>query len=301
VRVIVREPSDALRDALSTHARRDHIDPRRAIDQHRAFVAALAAAGLEIVALPPEPALPDATFVSDTLIALPRATAPSGPAALLVVTRPGAPSRRGEVASVAARAQRLAPGAAIVEIEEPGTLDGGDVIVFGDRVAIGVSGRTNVCGAGQLAVAVQDAGYRAYLCPVTDRLHLATAVTSLGAGPATGTSGAAAASSPGSEAIAGTVAGTSAPPTLLGTTAGFASLDRTPGAAPADEVARILVPDDEADAANVLAVEGRVLMAAGHPRTASALRAAGFDVVELALDEFALADGGPTCLVALVP
>ena len=271
MQVIVREPGSSFRDALSTHAERDRIDVDRAIAQHRAFVAALADAGLGVVPLPAEPELPDAPFVSDTLIALPRADDPDGPTALLVITRPGAPSRRGEVASVADRAQQLAPQAAVVEIEDPGTLDGGDVIVYGDRIAIGVSGRTNVCGAGQLALAVGPLGYHAFLCPVTDRLHLATAVTPLGPGR------------------------------LLGTAAGFASLDRAPGSAPEPGVERLLVPDDEAGAANVLAVAGRVLMAAGHPTTAALLRTRGEMVVELPLDEFARADGGPTCLVALVP
>jgi dimethylargininase len=269
--VIVREPSEPFQGAISGHPERDRIDPARAAAQHREFVAALSATGLDIVALPPEPALPDAPFVSDTLIALPRASDPDGPAALLVAARPGVVPRRGEVASVVALAQALAPDAAVVEIEELGTLDGGDVIVYGDRVAIGVSGRTNVCGAGQLALAVGALGYRAFLCPVTDRLHLATAITPLG------------------------------PRRLLGTAAGFASLDASPGSAPEDEVERLVVPDNEAAAANVLAIGGRVFMASGHPRTKGLLGAAGESVVEVGLDEFARADGGPTCLVAIVP
>src|SRR5262249_9051933 len=61
--------------------------------------------------------------------------------------------------------------------EQPGTLDGGDVIRVGDRVAIGVSARTNEHGARQLADAVTRAGYEAKLCPVEGRLHLASAVT----------------------------------------------------------------------------------------------------------------------------
>ena len=269
--VIVREPSAAIRQAISNHPEREQIDPERAVAQHRRFVAALSAVGLDVVALQPEPALPDATFVSDTIVALPPAADPDGPAALLVVARPGAISRRGEVASVSAMAQQLAPDATVVELEEPATLDGGDVIVYGDRIAIGVSGRTNVCGAGQLALAVGPLGYRAFLCPVTDRLHLATAVTPLG------------------------------PRRLIGTAAGFASLDRAHGSAPETEVERIPVPEEEAGAANVLAIRGRVFMPSGHPRTSRALRDAGELVVELDLDEFARADGGPTCLVALVP
>jgi dimethylargininase len=271
--VLVRPPSPAFRHALSAHPERYLIDPQRALAQHRAFVEALRQAQVPVVELPPEPDLPDAPFVSDTLLALPRADDPAGRTALLVIGRPGAEPRRREVQSVVARVRDFLPaGLEEIEIEEPGTFDGGDVVVYGDRVAIGISGRTNVCGAGQLALAVQSVGYRARLCPVTDRLHLASAVTAVG------------------------------PRRLVGTAAGFASLDAAgPDVAPAAEVERILVPDDEPGGANVLALGGCCFLAAGHPRTTAALRAAGETVVELELDEFARADGGPTCLVAIIP
>jgi dimethylargininase len=273
VRILVRPPSDAFARALSTHADRSMIDAGRAVGQHAVFVAALRAAGLDVEALPAEPDLPDATFVSDTLLALPRADQPDGVTALLVVARPGAASRRGEVASVAERARRLVGrDAAEVQVGDPGTLDCGDVLVFGNRVAIGVSARTNVSGAGQVADAVRSAGYRAFLCPVVDRLHLASAVTALG------------------------------PRRLVGTAAGFASLDDAEReAAPPAEVERILVSDEEAAGANVLKLGGTCFVAAGNPRTVVALRRAGEAVVEIPLDEFTRADGGPTCLVAILP
>ena len=271
--VLVRAPGAAFCQALSEHMERHRIDPQRAIAQHQGFVAALTSAGVPVVALPPERDLPDATFVSDTLLALPRADDPGGRTALLVVTRPGAASRRLEVESVAAAARALVSAqAGELGIEDPGTLDGGDIVVFGDRVAIGVSGRSNVCGAGQLALAVQTVGYRAFLCPVTDRLHLASGVTAIG------------------------------PRRLVGTAAGFASLDAAgPDVAPGSEIERILVPDGEPGGANVLALGGRCIIAAGNRLTAAALRAAGESVVEVDLEEFARADGGPTCLVAIVP
>jgi len=278
MRLIVRPPSEAYRRALSEHPDRNAIDPGRALLQHRAFVAALEAVGIEIVALPPAADLPDACFVSDVLITLPRAGEPDGKSALVVAARPGAPSRRPEVAPVFARAKELvdlhvAFGSAphIVEISEPGTLDGGDVIVYGDRVAIGVSARTNVAGAQQLAQAVRAVGYRAYLCPVTDRLHLATAVTVID------------------------------DERLIGTAAGFATLDQaSPDVAPLAEIDRILVPDAELPAANVLAVNGVCIIAAGYPHARGELADAGENVVEVDLSEFTRADGGPTCLVAFV-
>jgi dimethylargininase len=115
MRLIVRPPGDAFRNALSDHHGPSALDPERARRQHAAFVAALESAGAQIERLPSDPDLPDATFVSDTLLAFP----PEGPTRLLVVTRPGAPSRRAEVAAVATHARALAPDARVVEIRAP--------------------------------------------------------------------------------------------------------------------------------------------------------------------------------------
>ena len=159
--VIVRPPGAAFCRALSEHPERDAIDVARARGQHAAFVAALRAVGVGLVEMPADEELPDACFVSDVLITLPRADDLGGPAALMVAMRPGAPSRRPEVASVLQAAQPLV-GAACrsAEIAAPGTLDGGDVIVYGDRVAIGLSARTERQAAEQLAGLVRAVGYR---------------------------------------------------------------------------------------------------------------------------------------------
>jgi dimethylargininase len=268
--VIVRPPGRSFRDAISTNPDHDRIDVARACAQHDAFCAALEAAGLTLLRMPADDALPDATFVSDTLIALePRVP---GRAPIVVVARPGTASRRPEVESVAKAALVAMPGAAVVRVEEPATLEGGDVIVSGDRIAIGLSARTNEAGARVLAGAARSLGYRPFLCPVTDRLHLATAVTVV------------------------------ASDTLIGTTAGFASLDGAgPDVAPRDEIRRLLLPNDELVGANVLALGGHAFLAAGNPMAARLLRGEGLSVHELALGEFTLADGGPTCLVNVLP
>jgi dimethylargininase len=273
VKVIVREPTEAFARALSTHQERDRIDPARAVEQHRAFVAALEDAGADVVRLAPQPSLPDACFVSDTILALAPAGEEGASAVVLVPTRPGAPSRRDEVASVLDCARSLVrPDTAIVPIEEPGTLDAGDVILYGDRIAVGLSARTNRAGGEQLARVAERLGYRPFLCPVEDRLHLASAVTALG------------------------------PRRLVGTPSGFASLDGgDPDTAPEDQVERVILSEDEAAGANVLAIKGRCVMAAGHRSAAETLRDVGEIVVEVELDQFTRADGGPTCLVALIP
>jgi dimethylargininase len=281
MKVIVRPPGEAFRHALSEHPDRDTIDLALAGEQHAAFVAELRAAGVSLVELPADDRLADACFVSDVLITLPAAapaapaaceTGAAGPAVLAVATHPGAPSRRPEVAAVLAAARGLVgPSCTVTAIAAPGTLDGGDVIVYGDRVAIGLSGRTDRRGAEQLAGLVRAAGYRPYLCPVEGRLHLASWVSVV------------------------------RPDLLIGVAGGFASLDAAgPDVAPQSEIARIVLPDDEVVAANVLPLGGRVFVAAGNPRAAAALRTAGEEVVEADLSEFTKADGGPTCLISHV-
>ena len=269
--VIVRPPGAAFRDAISNHPDRHRIDVSRARAQHAAFCSALEAAGLPLLRLPEEPDLPDATFVSDTLVALAPVLPDRSPAVL--VARPAVASRRSEVDSVLRAAiDRLPGGTRVVPVEEPGTLEGGDVVVYGGRVAIGLSARTNVPGARVLADVARSLGYRTFLCPVADRLHLATAVTVVD------------------------------PKTLIGTPAGFASLDAAgPDTAPPGEFRRLLLPHDELGGANVLARGGHAFLGSGNPTAARLLRETGLAVHELELDEFALADGGPTCLVNVLP
>ena len=267
---IVRPPGAAFRDAISNHPDRYRIDVSRARVQHAAFCAAIEDAGLPLLRLPEEPDLPDATFVSDSLVAL-APILPDRPP-VVVVARPAVASRRLEVDSVLRAALACLPAATqVVHVEDPGTLEGGDVVVYGDRLAIGLSGRTNAAGARVLADAARSLGYRPFLCPVTDRLHLATAVTAI------------------------------APGTLIGTAAGFASLDVAgPDTAPAGEIRRLLLPDDELLGANVLALGGHAFLDSRSPTAARLLREIGLAGHELELDEFALADGGPTCLVNIL-
>ncbi len=279
--VVVRPPGPAFCDAISTHPDRHRIDVSRVHAQHEAFCAALESAGLPLLRLPEEPDLPDATFVSDTLVALAPILPDLQP--VVVVARPARASRRREVESVLRAAlTRLPASTLVVRVEDPGTLEGGDVVIFGGRIAIGLSDRTNARGAQVLADAARSLGYRPFLCPVTDRLHLATAVTAV------------------------------APDTLIGTASGFASLDAAgpdlaspdaaiPDAAPAGEIHRLLLPDEELPGANVLALGGHAFLASGHSTAARLLRETGLTVHELELDEFALADGGPTCLVNILP
>ena len=76
-----------------THIERVAVDMAAAKAQHAAYCAALTAAGAVVTVLPALAEYADSCFVEDTAFILPE---------LVVMTRPGAVSRQGEVAEIAA-------------------------------------------------------------------------------------------------------------------------------------------------------------------------------------------------------
>ena len=162
--VLVRPLSATYADCLRADPLPIDLELARA--QHAAYVAAIRASGLEVVEIPAAEALPDAVFVEDPIVVL-------GVRAL--VTRPGAPSREAEVASVAeavgnwCQELRLAPFSA--------RLDGGDVLRVGARIFVGRSRRTNAEGIASLAALAREEGIETVEIPVRAGLHLKSAAT----------------------------------------------------------------------------------------------------------------------------
>jgi dimethylargininase len=233
-----------------THLAREPIDHGRAAREHAIYEDTLRRLGCRVERLPPLPDCPDSVFVEDTAIVFD---------AVAVIARPGAASRRGEVASTAAALAAYRP---LAYIQPPGTLDGGDVIVTPDVVFVGISGRSNADGARQLATIVAPFGMRVVPVPVGGCLHLKSAavwIPSAGAVPAI----------------------------LLNP----AWID----AAVFDGVDVIEVDPAEPEAANVLAVSGRVVCAEAHTGTRRRLEAHGIPTVAVPSGELAKAEGGVTC------
>jgi dimethylargininase len=243
---LTREVSPSLAQCELTHRTRAPIDLDRARAQHREYEDLLRLLGCEVRRLPPLPDRPDAVFVEDTAVVFDE---------LAVVTRPGAASRRGEEACVA---ETLAPYRALRAIEEPGTLDGGDVLVLGRSVFIGLSTRTNEDGVRQLAAALAPHGYTVRPLAVRSCLHLKTAVTAVG------------------------------PSAVLLNPAWV-------DAGAFDAFERISVHPDEAWGANALAVGPAIVYADAFPRTRDRLLGRGLDVRALDVSELAKAEGAVTC------
>jgi dimethylargininase len=249
-RAIVRPPSSNFADGLTSVAL-GKPEFALALEQHARYCEALERCGLELVRLPEDPAHPDATFVEDAAILSPRCN---------VLTRPGAPSRAGEVTTIGAalRSLGIEPGA----IEAPGTLDGGDVCEAGEHFFIGVSQRTNWEGAAQLAALLTKAGYTSACIDVRavpGILHLKSGIASLD----------------GERVVA------------IDALANHPALKH-------HEVVR--VPLSEEYAANCVRVNDAVLVAAGYPGMQRALEKLGFDLLVLEMSEFRKMDGGLSCL-----
>ncbi|RMH70644.1 MAG: amidinotransferase [Gemmatimonadetes bacterium] len=173
-----------------------------------------------------------------------------------VITRPGAASRLGEVEYIE---PVLRPYRTLAYIQAPGTLDGGDVLVVADQVFVGLSKRTNQAGAQQLLDILRPYGYRGELIPIPTGLHLKANVNYVGQN------------------------------TLL-LTASFAEQQAFAG------FRHLILPEEEAYAANTLLINGYLLTPAGFPQTRALLQSLNMPLLPLAMSEAHKMDGGLTCL-----
>ncbi len=166
IHAITRLPGPLDRAEL-THIDRVAVDMARADAQHAAYRAALEKAGATVIVLPALAEHPDCCFVEDTAVILPE---------LVIRTRPGAQSRQGEVAAIAPHLPADRPQ---FTVTAPGTLDGGDVLVVGRDIFIGLTSRSNAAAVAQVAEAAATHGYRTAGVPLARALHLKTAVSAL--------------------------------------------------------------------------------------------------------------------------
>ncbi|HET7203392.1 MAG TPA: N(G),N(G)-dimethylarginine dimethylaminohydrolase, partial [Steroidobacteraceae bacterium] len=148
-------------------------------------------------------------------------------------------------------------------VREPATLDGGDVLVDGERVYVGRSSRTNDAAIAQLATVLHPLGYRVIPVQFAGCLHLKSAVTRLA-------------------------------DRLLLLNPDWVEASVFSGAR--------VVPVDRTEpyAANALALGGAVIHPLQFPRTRARLEAAGLRVEPVDTTELAKAEAGVTCCSLIV-
>ena len=165
---ITREISPAIARCELTHLPRAPIELAVARAQHAGYEKCLAQAGCRVTRLAADSDQPDCVFIEDAAVVFPE---------LAIIMRPGAVSRRPETPAVA---EALRPYRQLAHIEAPGTMDGGDVLVAGRRVFVGISARTNFDAVRQLRAILAPHGYAVETIAVTGCLHLKSAVTRIG-------------------------------------------------------------------------------------------------------------------------
>jgi len=253
LRAIVRPPSANFAEGLTTV----HLgapDYARALEQHEAYCSALEQCGLELVRLEAGERYPDSTFVEDTAVVTEQCA---------ILTRPGAPSRAGEVSNIGKVLARFY--SELHFIREPGTLDGGDVCAADSNSGhffIGVSERTNEDGATQLAQLLAQSGHASTLIDIRGTsgiLHLKSGLAYLG-------------------------------DNRLAVIKALAEREEFRG------YELIHVKAGEEYAANCVSVNDRLLIASGYPVFEATLRNFGYQTMALEMTEFQKMDGGLSCL-----
>ena len=243
---LTREITPAITQCELTHLARAPIDLGCARLQHAEYERTLATLGCEVRRLPAAPEMADSVFIEDTAIVFDE---------LAIVTRPGAVSRRLETTAVA---DALAAFRTLHGIVAPAIADGGDVLVAGRRVFVGVSTRTNRDAVAQMRRVLVPVGYRVDEVAVTGCLHLKSAVTALD-------------------------------DDVLLINRGWVDAAVFTGFELVD------IDPAEPYAANALRVGGSIVFPSEFPRTGDAIRSRGFDVRAVPAGELAKAEGAVTC------
>jgi dimethylargininase len=249
---VTRKISPKFNECELTHIARIPIDLDTARAQHREYVNALAGLGCQVIELDQDPALPDSVFVEDTAFILEECA---------VITRPGAASRQPEIEPII---KALAPYLPLVHVTEPATVDGGDVLVLGKNIYVGMSTRSNQVALGQLQIALDKHGYKVTGVEMHDCLHLKTALTKVDDN------------------------------TVL----------INPNWVDTQHFKKfnwIEVDAEEPFAANCLPVNGKDIYPAAFPKTRVKLEAYGCAIQPVTVDELAKAEGAVTCCSLIIP
>lgn len=243
---ITRAISESITNCELTHLERAPIDLQIARAQHQQYKSALKAIGCKVISLPELPQFPDSVFVEDTAVILDE---------VAIITNPGAVSRQPEIDSIVEVLQQYRK---LIRIESPATVDGGDVLVVGKKIYVGLSSRSNNEAVEQMQSSLKDFGYKVIGVEIMGCLHLKSAVTAI-----------------------------SAEMLLINPN----WVDKNLFA----EMKFIEVDENEPSAANGLLIGDAVIYPTAFPKTQRKLEENGIKLILVDADELAKAEGAVTC------
>jgi dimethylargininase len=246
-RAIVRTPGKNITKGL-TSAELGQPDYEKALVQHEGYINSLKECGLEVVVLREDDLYPDATFVEDVALLTNDCA---------IITNPGAPSRRGETAGIKTVLKDYFSD--IEEIQNPGTVEAGDIMMVGTHFYIGLSQRTNEAGGRQVIDILEKYGMSGSVVRLEKVLHLKTGVSYL-------------------------------EHNNLVACGEFLSKKEF------KSFRTLEIEGDESYAANCIWVNDRVLIPKGYPKARKTIEGAGYIIKEVDVSEFQKIDGGLSCL-----
>lgn len=247
--VIVRRPCRAIVNGITT-ANLGKPDYELALKQHDKYIETLKGCGVDVTVLEANEEFPDSCFVEDVALCTKKC---------VIVTRPGAMSRREEIMQLDMQETLKKFFSNIEYIKEPGTIEAGDIMMVGDQFYIGLSERTNESGAKQMIDILEKYELSGTVVPLKEVLHLKTGVSYL-------------------ENNNLLVAGEFVNSPLF------------------KDFNKIVIDKEESYSANCIWVNDTVLIPKGYPKTKEAIENKGYKVVEVDTSEYRKIDGGLSCL-----
>lgn len=246
-KAIVRVPCKSMIHGLTT-AKLGPPDFQLALQQHQAYIDALLSCGLEVITLEADENFPDSTFVEDVALCTPHCA---------IITRPGAESRRRETEEM----KEVLKGEYehIEEIQAPGTLEAGDIMMVGSHYYIGLSARTNEEGAQQMIALLEKYGMTGSTVKLEEVLHLKTGLAYL-------------------------------------ENNNLVACGEFLSKADFNKFNIIEIGEEDSYSANCIWVNHTVIIPAGYPETKAKIQKCGYDILELDMSEFQKLDGGLSCL-----
>ncbi len=176
-----------------------------------------------------------------------------------IITNPGADSRRGEAELILPAVRKFFSDDKIEYIKSPGTLEGGDVMMVGDHFYVGRSARTNAEGIRQFISILEKHGLSGSEVTLNEVLHLKTGINYI-------------------EDNNMLVSGE------------FIEKPEF------DKYNKIVIPEEEAYAANCIWVNDKLIVPEGFPTVLAKVKEAGYEVILVDTSEYRKLDGGLSCL-----
>jgi len=245
---IVKRPGRSLVNGITSAPELGKPEYRIAIKQHDDYIEALKFCGIEVTVLQADERFPDSCFVEDVAVCTKK---------FAMIAKSGTTSRGGEEKEVIEVIRKFYNN--LEYIKEPGTLEGGDVMMVKDHFYIGLSKRTNREGAEQLIKVLGKYGMSGLMVEISEMLHLKSGLAYLEDN------------------------------VLLVTGEFINNLEFK-------KFNKIMIDEEETYSANCIRVNDYVLVPAGYPKTKEKIKAAGFKVIAVCTSEYRKINGGLSCL-----